>query len=53
MEYKNKNTGAVISTASKLAGAWVPMNKEDIEEVEEDIEEVEEEQPKKKTRKKK
>lgn len=46
MEYKNKNTGAVISTASKLAGAWIPMNKEDIEE-------VEEEQPKKKTRKKK
>lgn len=46
MEYKNKKTGAVISTASELAGAWIPIKKEDIEE-------AEKEQPKKKAKKKK
>ncbi len=54
MEYKNKNTGAVISTASKLAGAWVPLKKENTKKAKkeqlnkEDTKEADEEEPKKK-----
>lgn len=53
MEYKNQKTGAVISTASELAGAWIPLKKENTKKAKkeqlnkEDIEEAKEE-PKKK-----